>query len=43
MDARIQYLRTLVPGEALRQFDLLYADVENTEKKRVMRRGIKTA
>ena len=27
MDAKIQYLRTLVRGEALRQFDLLYADI----------------
>ena len=27
MDAKIQYLRMLVRGEALRQFDLLYADV----------------
>ena len=31
MDAQIQYLLTLVRGEAFRQFDLLSADVENTE------------
>ena len=31
MDADIQYLRTLVRGEALNQFDLLSFDVENTE------------
>ena len=31
MDAKIQYLRTLVYGEALRQFDLFSADVENIE------------
>ena len=31
MDARIHYLRTLFCGEALRQFNLLSADVENTE------------
>ena len=31
MDTKIQYLRTLVHGEVLRQFDLLYADIENTE------------
>ena len=31
MDAKIQYLHTLVRGEALRQFDLLSADVKNTE------------
>ena len=30
-DADIQYLCMLVRGEALHQFDLLYADVENTE------------
>ena len=30
IDAKIQYLRTLVRGEALRQFDLFSADVENT-------------
>ena len=30
MDAKIQYLCTLVRGEALRQFDLFSADVENT-------------
>ena len=27
MEPKIQYLCTLVRGEALRQFDLLYADV----------------
>ena len=26
--AKIQYLRTLVHGEALRQFDMIYADFE---------------
>ena len=31
MDAKIWYLCTLVRGEALLQFDLLSADVENTE------------
>ena len=31
MEPKIQYLCTLVRGEALRQFDLLSADVENTE------------
>ena len=31
MDAKIQYLRILVRGEALLQFDVLYADVENIE------------
>ena len=31
MDGNIQYLRTLVRGEALLQFYLLYADVKNTE------------
>ena len=31
MDGNIQYLRTLVRGEALHQFYLLYADVKNTE------------
>ena len=31
MDANIKYLHTLVCGEALRQFDLLSYDVENTE------------
>ena len=31
MDEKIQYICTLVCKEALRQFDLLYADVENTE------------
>ena len=28
MDAKVQYIRTLVHGESLRQFDLLSADVE---------------
>ena len=28
-DAKIQYLRTLVHGEALRQFDMIYADFES--------------
>ena len=31
MDAKIQYLCTLVYGEALRYFDLLSADMGNTE------------
>ena len=31
MDANIQYLRTLVHGEALRQFELLSSDVEDIE------------
>ena len=31
MDGKIQHLLTLVRGEAFRQFDLLSADVENTE------------
>ena len=31
MDAKIQHICTLVRGEELRQFDLLSADVENTE------------
>ena len=31
MDAKIQYLCTLVLGEAFHHFDLLFADVENTE------------
>ena len=31
MDVNIHYLCTLVHGEALRQFDLLSADVKNTE------------
>ena len=31
MDTKIQYLHTLVRGKALRHFDLLSADVENTE------------
>ena len=30
-DAKMQYLCTLLCGEALHQVDLLYADVENTE------------
>ena len=30
MDVHIQCLCMLVRGEALRQFDLLYADLENT-------------
>ena len=30
-EAKIQYLCTLVHGDALRQFDLLSADVKNTE------------
>ena len=30
-DAKYQYLRTLVRGEALHQFDLLSADVEGTQ------------
>ena len=30
--AKVQYLRTIVCGEALRQFDSLYADVESTQK-----------
>ena len=30
-EAKVQYLCTLVPGEALRHFDLLPADVENTD------------
>ena len=29
--AKFQYLRTLFRGEALRQFDSLYADVEGTQ------------
>ena len=32
MGANIQYLRTLVYGESLRQFDSLSADVKSTEK-----------
>ena len=31
MNLNVQYLRTLVRGEALCQFELLYADVENTD------------
>ena len=31
MDAKVQYLSTLVRGEALCQFDFLYADVKNKE------------
>ena len=31
-DTKVQYIRTLVPVEALRQFDLLYADVEVTNQ-----------
>ena len=31
MDAKIHYLYTLVRGEELRQFELLSADVKNTE------------
>ena len=31
IDAKIQYLRTLIRGEALCQFDLVSADIENTE------------
>ena len=30
-EVKIHYLCTLVYGEALRQFDLLYADVKNIE------------
>ena len=30
-DAKIQYVCTIVHGEALRKFDLLYADFENIE------------
>ena len=30
-DAKIQYLCTLVNGEALRRFDLLSDDIENTD------------
>ena len=30
-DVKVQYLCTLVHGEALCQFDLLYSDVRNTE------------
>ena len=29
IEVRVRYLRTLVRGEALRQFDLLYDDVKN--------------
>ena len=31
MDGKIYYIRTLVCGEALHQFDFLYDDVENKE------------
>ena len=31
MDAKIQYLHTLVYVEALNHFDLLFADLKNTE------------
>ena len=31
MDAKLHYLRTLVRGKSLGQFDLLSADVENKE------------
>ena len=31
MNLKVQYLRTLVHGEELCQFELLYADVENTD------------
>ena len=31
VDTNIQYICTLVPGEALRQFDLMYPNVENIE------------
>ena len=30
-EVKVQYLCTLVCGEALRQFDLMYFDVENTD------------
>ena len=30
-EAKVQYLRMFLHGEALRQFDLLSADVKNTE------------
>ena len=30
-EAKVQYIRTLVCGEVLCQFDLLSADVKNTE------------
>ena len=35
MDAKIRYLCMLVHGEALRQFWLVYIDVENTETLKV--------
>ena len=31
MEAKVQYLHTLVCGEALRPFDLVSADAKNTE------------
>ena len=31
MDAKVQYLCTLFRGEALRKFDLMSTDVENTD------------
>ena len=31
MGAKVEYLRTLVYGKALRHFELLYSDVESTE------------
>ena len=31
MEAKVQYICTLVRGEGLRQFDLLSADVKNTD------------
>ena len=31
MEAKVWYLCTLVRGEALHQFDLLYSDVENMD------------
>ena len=31
MEAKVQYLCTLVRGEALRQFDLVSADAKNIE------------
>ena len=30
-EAKVQHLRMLVRGEALHQFDLVYADAKNTE------------
>ena len=35
MDAKIQYFHTLVPGEALRQFDFLSYDAKNKETQNV--------